>query len=420
MAKGDGSIISIERDVWRVFVYFGRDPITNKQKRISRTVHGTKRDARKERDRIRRELEDGLCVDAAKVTFRELAEIWQKDRDSDSHLSKKTLNDGRYIVKQICKYIGNIRIQDLDVPTIEALFRTLKEPSDGKTRSNTTLLKYHIILKQILNKAVDYDWITKNPCNRVKAPHKEDPERRALSTDEARCFYSCIDKAEQDAYEAMDAKEHRQQRRGNLFGRSRLIGLSTISSIIAVRIGLATGMRLGEVLGLTWECVDLNKLIIKVEKSLSEFGELKDPKSKAGIRQISIDSETANHLNRWKNYQRGELRKLTIKQLPTTHVCCSDIGSSYGLSNFQRWWRDWRAVHKIEGLQFHELRHTQATQLLSNGTDIVTVSNRLGHSKVSQTLDCYAHAVPENDKEAAALIGDLFKPKENIVEVKTA
>jgi hypothetical protein len=70
-----------------------------------------------------------------------------------------------------------------------------------------------------------------------------------------------------------------------------------------------------------------------------------------------------------------------------------------------------RKVH-YEGLKFHELRHTQATLLLAHGEDVKTVQARLGHSKASTTLDMYAHAIPEKDKEAAQLIGDLLNGKQ--------
>ena len=61
-----------------------------------------------------------------------------------------------------------------------------------------------------------------------------------------------------------------------------------------------------------------------------------------------------------------------------------------------------------EGFNFHELRHTQATLLIGQGADIKTVQNRLGHSSASLTMDIYAHAIEQNDREAADAIGDLL------------
>ena len=61
-----------------------------------------------------------------------------------------------------------------------------------------------------------------------------------------------------------------------------------------------------------------------------------------------------------------------------------------------------------EGFNLHELRHTQATLLIGSGADIKTVQNRLGHSSASLTMDIYAHAIEQNDRDAAEKIGSLL------------
>lgn len=78
------------------------------------------------------------------------------------------------------------------------------------------------------------------------------------------------------------------------------------------------------------------------------------------------------------------------------------------VENFERWWRNWRAEIGFPDLKFHELRHTQATLLLGNKVDVKTVQTHLGHANPSITLSWYAHAIPENDHEAAAMLGNLF------------
>lgn len=99
---------------------------------------------------------------------------------------------------------------------------------------------------------------------------------------------------------------------------------------------------------------------------------------------------------------------------------CSDTGGWYRIDNFEHWWGVWRKEHGFEGLKFHELRHTQATQLLANGVDVKTVQTRLGHANASITLGWYAHAIPEKDHEAADLLGNLLASNaptsENAVE----
>ena len=93
------------------------------------------------------------------------------------------------------------------------------------------------------------------------------------------------------------------------------------------------------------------------------------------------------------------------------------------LSNFERWWREFRTNAGFEGLRFHEPRHTQATQLLANGVDLKTAQDRMGHANGAITLNWYAHAAPVNDEKAAQLVGEIFKPTPNkarVVDLKTA
>ena len=125
--------------------------------------------------------------------------------------------------------------------------------------------------------------------------------------------------------------------------------------------------------------VDLNQRCIHVRQTLTVRNELKPPKSKAGIRTVNIDTATAKHLEYWKARQAVELSKIGVHQDDTTPVCCSNTGSYFNLDNFERWWRPWRKEHGFIDLLFHELRHTQATNLLANGVDVKTVQTRMGH-----------------------------------------
>ena len=85
---------------------------------------------------------------------------------------------------------------------------------------------------------------------------------------------------------------------------------------------------------------------------------------------------------------------LGLRQSDDTPVCCSDKAEYLRLTNFSRWWRTFCADNGLCGLKFHELRHTQATQLIANGVDIKTVQNRLGHASPTLTMSSYAHARP--------------------------
>ncbi len=424
MAKGDGGISKLDRNRYRVRVSFGKDPITGKYDVVSRNVKGTKADARKVRDQIRQEHENGLNYEGAKMTFEELATQYHSTRAASEEMSKGHSAKEQNDINTLCAYIGNVPIGEITAPMIERLYTTIRKDKikEHGSYSGTSLNQVHGTLKRILKKAVDYDYILRNPCDKVQAPKKSEPQRHSLKVEEGVRLLQCINEAEAATYQAIDEKEARQTERGNLFGRSYLRGLNTVSSVIALRVGLATGMRRGEVFGLLWGCVDFEQSCIYVRKSLTTYNELKTPKTKAGTRTIHIDKITAEHLSMWKDRQRAELLKIGIKQNDNTPVCCNEKGSFIDLNNFERWWRNFRKENDFEGLRFHELRHTQATQLLANGVDVKTVQTRLGHSNAALTLNWYAHAIPENDEKAAQLVGELFdqETKTPILKVKTA
>ncbi|WP_343006040.1 MULTISPECIES: hypothetical protein [unclassified Collinsella] len=162
--------------------------------------------------------------------------------------------------------------------------------------SGAAMNMIHKLLKQILNKAMDYDLILRNPADKVNAPKVDAVDRRSLSAREARKLIASIDAAEHAAYAKRDDIERRQAARKDTSERCYLRSLSAIGNVIAARIGLATGMRRGEVLALTWDHIDLEGATIQVEKSVTVYGEAKDPKSEAGKRVLNIDGETVEHL----------------------------------------------------------------------------------------------------------------------------
>lgn len=407
MAYGDGSIIQVSKGIWKVRVDLGKDRITGKRRIVSRNVRGTKADARKVRDQIRKEHESGVKVDAAKVTLSEFIEIWADARRMAGKASESTINRDVSKLKHVERYIGHVPIGEIDAATIERVYSLIREEAG---LGGTSMHNIHVQLKSVFRKAVDYDLILRNPCDRVDAPSKDEPERRSLDMVECMRFAKAIDKAEREEISLLLAKEKRMARITKTDTRVLVRNLSKLSCIQACRIAQATGMRKGEVLALEWGSVNLKRGTISVVQSRTQSGEIKPPKTKAGVRVVHIDNATCAALSRWRDIQRECIASLGIELGDSTPVCCSDKGAYIDSANFERFWRKLKSEWGFEGLKFHELRHTQATQLLANGVDVKTVQTRLGHANPSITLGTYAHAVPENDEAAADLFGSIIHP----------
>lgn len=419
MAKGDGSIQQVGRGKWRVFVSLGKDPVTGEYKRVTKTVRGTKAEARKARDEMRR---DGQILDlsGASTTFLEFAREYNEKRASLGDIGENQRKRDTYMLGLMAPYLGTMKLGEITPAAVESFYVKLK---NDRGLGGTTMAAVHQKLKHIMKTAENLGYIVRNPCDKVTAPKKDEPKRRALDAVEAARLLSFAEAAEAAETSALMERQRRQTERGNLFGRSSIEGLGHLGNIQGVRIALATGMRLGEVCALAWDCVDLEAGYITVRRSLTQGGTLKTPKSKSGIRRIAVDAGTMRSLARWKPLQASQLLKIGVRQTGETPVCSSRIGGFNNLHNFESWWRSFRKEAGFPDLKFHELRHTQATQLLANGVDVKTVQERMGHANASITLNWYAHALPENDRKAAALMGNILNehPKEaRIIEAKTA
>jgi|GEM_PF-313758 Site-specific recombinase XerD len=186
---------------------------------------------------------------------------------------------------------------------------------------------------------------------------------------------------------------------------------------MAVLLPLATGMRLGEVFGLKWDCVDLEQGLIHVKRSLitgikGYNGErLQEPKTAKSRRQIPLPLDVTRELRKYKKWQEWQQQLLGNKYIDNNLVLPNQWGQFYDTSNFTT-----RIFKKMltkagidESFKFHDLRHTHATLLLLQGVNPKIVQERLGHSTIAMTLDTYSHLLPNMQNVAAeALTGMLI------------
>lgn len=181
-------------------------------------------------------------------------------------------------------------------------------------------------------------------------------------------------------------------------------------NVTACRLILASGLRRGEALALSWRSVDFENMTISVTHTLcNRTNKLKAPKTDNSIRTVALDEQILSELGRWKNRQCEYLFSLGIVQNSDTPVITDSTGGRMFGTNLYRWWKDFLKRHKLGHIRLHDLRHTSATLLVSSGLNIKAVSSRIGHSSVALTLDLYGHAQREDDIKAAETIGKIMK-----------
>jgi integrase len=175
-------------------------------------------------------------------------------------------------------------------------------------------------------------------------------------------------------------------------------------------LALFTGCRRGELCGLQWSDADLDRGVLRIERSVEETKaglRVKQPKTRAGRRNVALSPEAVTLLKEHRREQL-ELRMALGAGRPSLvfGTIEDELRSPNAIS------RDWLRLLKRRGLphvSFHSLRHTSASMMIAAGVDILTVSRRLGHRKASVTLDVYGHLIEGKDAEAANAIEGLLK-----------
>jgi integrase len=178
-------------------------------------------------------------------------------------------------------------------------------------------------------------------------------------------------------------------------------------------LGLLCGMRLGEVLALRWNRVDLDGKVIQVRETLEQTARgisFKPPKSRAGNRDITMPDDVLTALRDYRRRQLELRLQLGAGRLPDDALLFADInGQPRSLYAASAAWRSFAERVGMPGVTFHALRHAHASQLIDAGVDIVTISKRLGHAKPDITLRIYAHLFQKDDSKAAAAINAALK-----------
>jgi integrase len=180
-----------------------------------------------------------------------------------------------------------------------------------------------------------------------------------------------------------------------------------------VVLGLATGMRRGELLALRWKDVDLDGGKLRVEQSLEQTKiggvRFKAPKTKHGRRSISLAASVVAELRLHRKQQQEQRLQLGFGKAPDDALVFPKWdGTPRGLTTTSTEWTRTLAKLKLPALSLHALRHTHASQLIAEGMDVLTISRRLGHGSATITLDIYGHLFGNTDDRAADVIERAF------------
>ncbi len=367
-------------DRWRLTVSLGRDYINGGHKRARCVFRGSKREAERALRLFINELESGLRADKKKLVFADFATTWLEERRQSGNYTLNTIKKNEYMLRVLMPYLGDVRLSDIDSMAISSLFVKLRNDREGgRPLSGTTAHDVYVMLNHIMKDAMHHRLIASNPCEVVKAPKMDTEEKEALSRDEARRMIGLLTEGEPDA-----------NRTGAL-------------------LALCAGLRREEVCGLRWKDFDPEAGCVRVAQAVTEHDKApKPPKSKASVRAIPLDPDTAKHLSKWKERQRVELQDIGVGQVDSTPVVSNGVGEYMIPSNLSRWFRGFVTQNSFGKCGLHKLRHTFGTLLVASGIDLVTVAHLMGHSDTAMVSKVYAHVVPDNVMQATKALGGVL------------
>lgn len=371
-----GSIRKRGEGSWQVRVSTGaRDPASGRYLYAERHVRGTKRDAQRALDALSVEVaRGGHRQQAKRRTVSDLLEAWMAHLEAQGR-APTTMHRYRTAIRaNINPHLGRYDIARLGPAELDAFYAKLLK-SGLKPLS---VRKSHAVLSAAYSQAVRWGWVERNPVLRATPPPSRGREiRPPTMTELGRLLQEC-NKAHPD--------------------------LAALLHVAAT-----TGARRGELCGLRWGDVDLERGTLTISRSISDAGsevEVKDTKTHQA-RRLALDATTLDilRLHRERVEERATLAGATLG--PDSYVWSQAIDASiaYRPDRVTGAFRTLRDRLDLPHVTFHGLRHFTATTLASQGVPVRTIAGRLGHANPGITLRTYAHYLDVADQEAADAIG---------------
>ena len=392
-----GSIEKRGKNSYRLIVSEGYD-LHGKPLIHRKTVHGTKKEAEVELAKFVTEVQNGLVIDGKALRFSEFVEIWKRDYGSKELAPSTYKRYCRMLETRLLPYFGRFYINKIKPTDIMKFYDLLEKDTQlvrkkgnngSKTKkplSGKTILEHHRLLRAMLHKAVYWQLIVANPAERVQPPKARKPKRRSYDDEQTKILLENLE----------------------------LLSSEDTKYKVAIILTVFTGVRLGELMGLEWQDVDFKNGIISINRSsqyLADMGVFtKVPKTESSIREIAIPEFIISLLEEYKLWY--EEQKSIYGELWTNsdRLFVQADGKPMHPSTISKWFVKYVGQIGLPVINFHGLRHTNASLLVAQNIDIAVISARLGHAQISTTLDFYVHPLLSHNRKAGYALENLLLP----------
>jgi integrase len=353
-----------------------------------RKTFDTLKDARAYNKQSQGEVSKGDFVAPSTITVKDVCEQWYTKKKDANTYRYGTLHGWRiHIDRHIVPALGSVAIQQCTVEQIEKAAAGWAQISSAKTAN-----KILTTLTAIFKLAQRY------------GPLK--------GKDNAAALAERLKIANEDTAEGEEVLPDQVYSEGEL---RKLIDATEQGSFerVLVMVPALTGMRIGEILGLTWSAIDFKDGVLSVKTNLvvseNDNGvELKSPKSKKSRRYLPLSKELAHELKLWKLRCPPSEQDLVFTTAIGGFIHRKNAGNIFD-AIIERANKNREEHDQVKRRTFHKLRHTFASLLLSKGKDIAEVSRLLGHSDCAITLRIYSHFVPRKTTTMQDLASSILQ-----------
>lgn len=294
------------------------------------------------------------------MLYSDILDLWIKDKHLE--IRNSSYNNYLYTIKNRVKpELGNFNVNNITRKMIQDYIIRQSEKLKHETVINITK-----VLSQSFKYAIDNGYIAENPYRGIKVPKDK-------------CLKEIKVFKQEEVEKILSVKGFSEQKKN------------------IVNIAYRTGMRIGEILALKWEDINFDQNLLTVKRTLSSYNngrsEICEPKTKGSRRRIDLDNTSMEIL---KNINKtGE------------YVFCKKDGSILSRQCIYQTFKRMCKAADVPYHSFHSLRHTHASILLSANVHPKIVQERLGHAKISTTLDTYSHLIPGMQQVAVKVFNNI-------------
>ena len=393
-----GSIEKRGKNSYRLSCLAGYN-LQGKPIKKTKTVHGTKKEAEIELAKFVAYVQNGMVIEGKSLKFSEFTEIWKRDYGSKELAPSTYKRYCRMLETRLLPYFGHFYVNKIKPTDIMQFYDLLskdtqlvrKKDNNGsktlKPLSGKTILEHHRLLRAMLHKAVYWQVIVSNPAERVQSPKAKKPKRKYYDDDQCKILLENL--------EQLDEEE--------------------IKYKTAIILTVFTGVRLGELMGLEWNDIDFRNGIVSINRSsqyLADTGVFtKVPKTESSIREVAIPDFVISLLEEYKLWYEEQKSLYGELWIDSNRLFVQADGKPMHPSTISKWFVKFIGQIGLPVINFHGLRHTNATLLIAQNIDVAVVAARLGHAQITTTFNFYVHPIIAHNKKAGFALENLLLSK---------